>query len=216
VRARRSASMRAALLACLLSSSAFAHTAAPTRSLRLQLEEGSIAGLLIYRLPPGPRAQVLLAVPSALTARGGNAGEALGLRLAPEALRGLRFWLGRVPLAPAPAADAPLAAAAPATAPAAASATAPVLLEARARKDSSGALEAALLIRAARAPEPGETLRVEADAGALPLPVTLIAPSGWLLELTSGAGQTTPGGLLLHPAPGKPCAVRLSIAAPLH
>jgi len=193
----------AALLALLFALgwpgwAARAHTAVATRTLRLQLEKDGISGLLSYRLPQGKGTQLLLAVPQGLApgdprgVRSEN-GEALALRLAPEALRGLRVRLGDGDAAAVP----------------------PELREARARQDVSGAIEALFLLRVqSRATVPGETLRVEVETG-LPLPVTLIAPSGIALELLEGAGRAQPGGLSLHPRSGAPCKVRIKSVGPL-
>ena len=75
--------MKAVLLSILLSSlPALAHRGEPTRTLRLQLKDNRLEGLLLYRVPPGPEAQKLLALPR-------GAEKLLASRAAAQALLGV-------------------------------------------------------------------------------------------------------------------------------
>lgn len=104
------------LALALAGSGAFAHELADSRELRLQIRGKSIEGLLVYRVPAGARAQMILASPAPA---GTALVDAASLRLAPQALRGLRI-----------------------------SGRAPRLLEARTRITPEGGLEAAMLLSA--------------------------------------------------------------------
>lgn len=182
---------------CSGAGEARAHVPVATRTLRLQIDPDGLTGLLVYRLPQGKGTQLLLAVPQGLAPGDSRSadkpGESIALRLAPDALRGLRVAVGEKDAQARP----------------------PTLQEARARLDASGAVEAALLLRAAgRAPAAGELIRLEVEAG-LPLPITLIAPTGTALVLIEGAGRAAPGGLSLHPRAGAPCVVRVTSVGPL-
>ena len=203
--ARAATSLAALALLALAPATARAHSAEATRSVRLQFGPGGVEGLLVYRLPPGPAARLLLGVPQGLlpgehatrnaggkaaaqhTASGPTAEEILGARAAPEALRGLRAAVGP---------ETALPAAAP-----------PRLLEAKARRTRGGGVEALLLVRFAdRAPSAGEVLFLEAESG-LPLRATLSAAEGTRLSLRKGVGRATEGGVALRPRPGRACLV---------
>jgi hypothetical protein len=187
---RAAARLVAAVALFSAAPAARAHRGEATRSVRLQISTGGVEGLLVYRVPPGPSAQLLLGVPRGLVPgeRPGESDEqALGARAAPEALRGLRAAVGPEGALPA--------------------STPPRLLEAKARRTASGGIEAFLFVRLAeRAPAPGELVLLEAESG-LRLRATLSAAEGTRLARKKGVGRAAAGGLALRPRPGRPCAV---------
>ena len=177
-----------------------AHTFYPVRSLRLQLRlnapqagpaAGFVEGLLTYTEPAGAGADLLFGIPQGMAPgerAGGDPMKAIALRLAPEALRGLR--LGMLS----------------ATHAAGSRAAAPELLEANARKTRNGGVEAAYYIRFAGSISSGAVLRLELNSG-IALPVELLAPTGTTLRLISGLGKPIAGGLALNPRPEAPCVI---------
>jgi hypothetical protein len=113
--------VRSFVIAALLAGSASAHQLTDSRELRLQVSEGKLLGLLVYRVPPGPRAQLVFTPPAP---KAKKRIDSAALRLAPQALRGLRIG-GR----------------------------APRLTEGKTRLTPDGGVETALLIEAELAPE---------------------------------------------------------------
>jgi hypothetical protein len=113
--------MRCFVAAALLAGSVSAHQLSDSRELRLQVSAGKLLGLLVYRVPPGPRAQMVFAPPAP---KAKKRIDGAALRLAPQALRGLRIG-GR----------------------------APRLSEGKTRLTAEGGVEAALLVEAELAPE---------------------------------------------------------------